>query len=192
MQDAIRHLDTAVEGLRKAGDETYVPCGLLARAAFRRDTGEWDRAQEDLAETHEIATRGGMRLHLADYHLERARLLLAQIPGFTPPDEWTLALARAAADAPPAPADKPMSWWARIRTLGQAERRPNAVPSNPGSVGSSLPLDPTYKLTAADRELVGESNRAWGEANALIQATGYHRRDAELAALRELLDHLAQ
>jgi len=34
----------------------------------------------NLTETYEIASRGGMRLFLADFHLERARLLLAQLP----------------------------------------------------------------------------------------------------------------
>jgi hypothetical protein len=188
--------------LRKAGSEDHTPRGLLARAAFRRDIGEWDRAQEDLAEVHEIASRGGMRLFLADYQLERARLLLAQIPGVTPPDEWTLALARAAADAPPAaaessPAAASSGWMARLksavglssppepRRLDQAKRRPGAS----SSVGSSSdlrrgPLDPTY------RPLVVEADNAWGEANALVQATGYHRRDAELAALRATIDEL--
>jgi hypothetical protein len=37
---ARRHLDAAAEGLRKAGREDQVPRGLLARAAFRRDTGD--------------------------------------------------------------------------------------------------------------------------------------------------------
>jgi hypothetical protein len=197
-ESARRHLDAAVEGLRKAGQEQYFPNGLLARAAFRRDTGDLHGAQEDLAETHEIASRGGMRLFLADYHLERARLLLAQIPGVTPPDEWTQALARAGADAPPdATARSPSRWFKRARSmlggsrLGQAERRPNTGPSASASVGSSLPLDPTYTLTDAHRALIREANQAWTEANTLIQTTGYHRRDGELAALRDALDVLA-
>jgi len=178
------YLDAAVEGFRKAGDEAHIPCGLLARAAFRRDTGDLDGAQEDLAETHEIASRGGMRLFLADYHLERARLLLAQIPSVTPPDEWTLALSRNAATAPPgvAAAEPPKGWWARM-TSG----RGNAKPARTADPPASTP--PT--LTAAHRHLVGEADKAWTEAHALIQATGYHRRDGELAALRTTLDALA-
>lgn len=36
-------------------------------------------AATDLAETLDIAARGEMRLHLTDYHLETARLALAQL-----------------------------------------------------------------------------------------------------------------
>ncbi len=53
------------------------PLGLLARAALRRATGEFDRARRDLDEALGIATRGGMRLHEADCRLETARLCLA-------------------------------------------------------------------------------------------------------------------
>jgi tetratricopeptide (TPR) repeat protein len=171
------HLDAAVEALRKAGREDQVPRGLLARAAFRRDTGEWDKAQEDLAEVYEIASRSGMRLFLADYHLERARLLLVQIPGVTPPDEWTLALARAGAAAPTVaalpPAAQPDGWLARLKSaLG---------------LSSPTPVQPPT-LTAADQAFVAEADRAWNEANALIRATGYHRRDDELSALRIAID----
>jgi len=79
-------LDAAVEGLRAAGQEQYLPSGLIARASFRRETagrddaGTFAAAEEDLAEALDIARRGGMRLHLADCQLERARLLLAQLP----------------------------------------------------------------------------------------------------------------
>jgi len=75
---AAEHLDRAVEGLRKAGDESYAPRGLLARAAFHRLRGDLAGAAADLAEAVEIAERGGMRLHLCDAHLERARLALRQ------------------------------------------------------------------------------------------------------------------
>jgi len=142
--DARRYLDAAVEGLRKAGGEHNIPNGLLARAAFRRDSGEWDKAQEDLGETYEIASRGGMRLHLADYHLERVRLLLAQLPQPT----------------------VERGWFRRTKTIPPA-------------------------LTSQRRAMVREAEQAWAEANALVQATGYRRRDGELKALRETLDALA-
>ena len=54
-----------------------LPRGLLARAEFYRVTGALDKAQKDLDEAFSIATRGGMGLHLADCHLEYARLYLA-------------------------------------------------------------------------------------------------------------------
>ncbi len=45
---------------------------------MHRFNGDYERAERDLAEALRIATRGGMGLHLADYHLESARLHLAQ------------------------------------------------------------------------------------------------------------------
>ncbi len=72
------HLNRAVEELRQAGQEDYLPRGLLARAAFRRLRGDLAGAAADLAEAVEIAERGGMRLHLCDAHLEGARLALRQ------------------------------------------------------------------------------------------------------------------
>lgn len=43
-----------------------------------RIRGNHGHAERDLAEVLRIAIRGGMGLHLADYHLESARLHLAQ------------------------------------------------------------------------------------------------------------------
>ena len=143
MATARRHLDAAVEGLRKAGSEGHIPGGLLARSAFRRDTGDYTGAHEDLAETYEIASRGGMRLFLTDYELESARLLVAQLPQPT--------------------AER--GWFGRSRTIGPV-------------------------LSAQHRTMLRDAEQAWKDANSLIQATGYHRRDGELADLRKLLDAL--
>ena len=74
---AAARLGKAVDGLRRAGAQHHLPRGLLARAAFRRAQGDLDGAARDLDEALEIATRGGMRLHEADCHLEFARLHLA-------------------------------------------------------------------------------------------------------------------
>jgi tetratricopeptide (TPR) repeat protein len=71
-------LQRAVDGLRQAGLMDYIPRGLLARAELHRVEEDYERAERDLAEVLRIATRGGMGLHLADYHLESARLRLAQ------------------------------------------------------------------------------------------------------------------
>jgi tetratricopeptide (TPR) repeat protein len=71
-------LHRAVDGLRQAGQIDELPRGLLARAELYRFTGDYERAGRDLAEVLRIAKRGGMGLHLADYHLESARLHLAQ------------------------------------------------------------------------------------------------------------------
>jgi len=75
---AAEFLQRAVDGLRQAGQMDFLPHGLLARTALNRVNGDYERAERDLAETFRIATRGGMGLHLADYHLESARLHLAQ------------------------------------------------------------------------------------------------------------------
>ena len=71
---ALEHLDHAVEGLRRAAQEPYLPRGLLTRAAFRRLRGNLPAAEADLTEALEIAERGSMRLHECDAHLEWARL----------------------------------------------------------------------------------------------------------------------
>jgi tetratricopeptide (TPR) repeat protein len=73
-----RHLDLSMAGLRRAGVLTHLPFGLLARAAHFRLTKDYDKAQLDLDEVRILATRCGMRLHLADHHLEQVRLLFAQ------------------------------------------------------------------------------------------------------------------
>jgi hypothetical protein len=73
----LSHIDAAVAGLRRAGQQQYLPLGLLTRAWLRflegKRTGP-QSAQEDLDEAWEIAERGPMKLHMADIHLHRARL----------------------------------------------------------------------------------------------------------------------
>ena len=63
-----------MDGLRRAGQELYLPLGLLARAALRRFRSDFAGAAADLTEALEIAERGPMRLHECDAHLEWARL----------------------------------------------------------------------------------------------------------------------
>jgi tetratricopeptide (TPR) repeat protein len=71
---AAEHLDHAVEGLRRAGQEDHLPSGLLSRSVLRRLRSDLDGAEADLSEALEIAERGSMRLHECDAHLEWARL----------------------------------------------------------------------------------------------------------------------
>jgi tetratricopeptide (TPR) repeat protein len=71
---AAEHLDHAVEGLRRANHEHYLPLGLLSRSALRRLLGDLVGAEADLSEALEIAERGSMRVHECDAHLEWARL----------------------------------------------------------------------------------------------------------------------
>jgi hypothetical protein len=72
------YLNQSVADLREAGVQEFIVLGLLARAALYRIKLEFARAWDDLEETREIAERGSMRLHLADYHLEAYRLCLAE------------------------------------------------------------------------------------------------------------------
>jgi tetratricopeptide (TPR) repeat protein len=64
--EAACHLDLAVDFLRRAGHLESLPYGLLGRGT-----------EHDLEEVHRIATRTGMRLFLADYHIASARLALS-------------------------------------------------------------------------------------------------------------------
>ena len=68
-------IEAAVDGLRRAGTTHHVPRGLLTRALFRHLRGDPEGGRADLEEARRIAQRGPMRLHLADVHLDRARLL---------------------------------------------------------------------------------------------------------------------
>jgi tetratricopeptide (TPR) repeat protein len=75
------YLQSALDRLRESGRSDHLPIGLLARAAWARMAQQFDLAQRDLAEARAIAERGEMRLHMTDYHLESARLALAQLDG---------------------------------------------------------------------------------------------------------------
>jgi len=77
-RQAPEFFDLAVAGLRAAGHNQFLPLGLLARAAWFRATQDYKRAHQDLDEAKELAESGPMRLHLCDYHLESARLALAE------------------------------------------------------------------------------------------------------------------
>jgi len=72
--EAHTRLGQAVDGLREAGQIDHLPCGLLARAAFFRETEAYVLARKDLDEVERIAARSGMRLFQCDAHLEYARL----------------------------------------------------------------------------------------------------------------------
>ncbi|MCP4109509.1 MAG: hypothetical protein GY749_28970 [Desulfobacteraceae bacterium] len=75
---AMDYLNQAVDDLRKAERQDYLSRSLLARSALYRMQQDFFKAWNDLEEAHEIAERGSMGLHLADYHLEAARLHIAQ------------------------------------------------------------------------------------------------------------------
>ncbi|WP_295393187.1 TIR domain-containing protein [uncultured Thiodictyon sp.] len=72
--EAQAQTEQAVGGLRAAGAQEFVVCGLLTRAWLRGALGDPAGARTDLAQVQEIASRGAMQLHLADCALHRARL----------------------------------------------------------------------------------------------------------------------
>jgi len=83
IRDSESEIQKAVSGLRHAGQQNYIPPGLLTRAWLRLLTGARtgpESAQSDLDEAWEIAERGSMRLFLADIHLYRARLFHGVTP----------------------------------------------------------------------------------------------------------------
>jgi len=67
-------IETAVDGLRRAGAVEFPVRGLLTRAWLRFLAGDPAGSAGDLDEAWEIAERGPMKLHMADIHLYRARL----------------------------------------------------------------------------------------------------------------------
>jgi tetratricopeptide (TPR) repeat protein len=75
---AASHFAASVDGLRRAGQQDYIPLGLLTRAALSTHTGEFALAHHDLDEALALAQRCGFRLREADAHLGLARLSLAE------------------------------------------------------------------------------------------------------------------
>jgi hypothetical protein len=130
-------LDTALATLRQANIAVFMVPILLPSAWLHALAGEWEMAQQRLDEAFVLATCGGrpengwvggMRLHLVDTLLHRARLFR-----------------RRKAEG---------GWW------------------NP-------PTEYPWPACTARMDL--------DEAAALIDACGYHRRDAELADARAAL-----
>jgi hypothetical protein len=83
LYSAREHLNIALDTLRQAARSDYLPRALLPCALLHALTGEWDAAYQRLDEAYGLATRGGkaqngwlggMRLHLIDTLLHRARL----------------------------------------------------------------------------------------------------------------------
>jgi hypothetical protein len=77
-EQASKLFNQAVNRLRKAGQQDYLPLGLLARAGLRRKQKNWFEAQEDLDEVFDLTIPINMKYHECDAHLEQARLYLAQ------------------------------------------------------------------------------------------------------------------
>ena len=79
-EKARARLDAAVDGLRDAGAMEFLVRGLLARAAFHRQTGDAHAARDDLRAVLETAERSEMRLFLIDARIEEALQWLTPPP----------------------------------------------------------------------------------------------------------------
>jgi tetratricopeptide (TPR) repeat protein len=155
---SITYINRAVDGLRQAGTQHHIPRGLFARAEYYRLTRDLHRAKRDLDEAFTIATRGGMGLHLADCHLEYARLYLAYVSlrGQSPkqsPNESGIASSHAS-------------------STGQE---------------STVPPLSAKLLAMTDDELKSKARKHWQIAKDSIEKMGYHRRDKEVQELEEQL-----
>lgn len=80
IRDPKSEIEQAMADLRRAGQQNYLPRGLLTRAWLRFLEGNGDGSRADLDEAWEIAERGPMRLFMADIHLYRARLFHGVTP----------------------------------------------------------------------------------------------------------------
>lgn len=200
-QAAGPRLDAAIDALRAAGDDQRLPWGLLVRADIQGwaytqdgDAAHLKIAGDDLAEVEDIAARGQMTLHLTDWRLVSARLALAHIQNAPPqalpplvdglpkPDEPWPDLVRpgavtAEADAP----QPPPSFFARwFRGAPQTAETPS----------TETPTWRTTPLSDAETRHLTDAETHTTEAAALIAETGYHRRDRDLADLRQRIDML--
>jgi len=77
LDKATSHIKQAVDGLRRAGAQEFIPPGLLARAALHIHTSAFADARRDLDEAYALATRVGFRLNEADAQLGYARRPIA-------------------------------------------------------------------------------------------------------------------
>jgi hypothetical protein len=93
LEEARQYLDSAVQGLRQAGNQDHIPFALLTRAWQRWLVGDKDGSCEDLDGAWQIAERGSMSLHMVDIHLYRARLFLRErpYPWTSPQDDFAAA-----------------------------------------------------------------------------------------------------
>ena len=81
--EADEWLSKALNSLQEAGNQDHLPRAYLAYATLYRHAQNFELAHTHLQDMFNIANSSGMRLHLTDYHLEMARLLVAEV---TPPN----------------------------------------------------------------------------------------------------------
>ncbi len=78
LEAAAMHFDASVEQLVRCGRIDHQPRGLIARAALRRETGDWEEAAADLRRAEELARLGGMKIYRHDIAVERLWLRAAR------------------------------------------------------------------------------------------------------------------
>lgn len=96
--DSGSHIAQAIAGLRQAGQQQYMPLGLLTSAWTRHAIGDAAGAMADLDEAWEIAERGPMPLFMAEVLLYRARLFGKEERGRTQEENRGYPRGSAAAD----------------------------------------------------------------------------------------------
>ncbi|MEQ1812610.1 MAG: hypothetical protein ABL889_21975, partial [Terricaulis sp.] len=182
--EARARLDAAVAALRRADGDDHLPRGLLPRAEHLRRMDDFAAAAKDLEETLDIAERGAMKLFLADYALESARLALAQIAGAPPEKLVPLIGMMESANA--------SSRFSLVEFIF-GKKPVRRVPETQQNVVSPPPRRARREsLTENERRHLADAEAHYADAFKLVQDTGYHRRDSELADLRARLDPLAQ
>ncbi len=180
-------LDTALHTLRLANSTHHLPRALLPSAWCLALQGEWGLAEQRLNEAFQLATRGGndpthhyqggMRLHLIDTLLHRARLFGRRMDTPVRP-----------------PAD---SAEAGVGSTKFSNWRGEDSASEGDSTSRQFRNfeDPTPRCAdeAAERKTAKSgppTNYPWRDSSPqadlalaaqLIEVTGYHRRDEELA-----------
>jgi len=79
-QQAAKHFDEAVAGIRKAGNIDNLPEFLIDRANFYLDQQQFDEGLRDLTEAWQIIKRSDMKLYAVDYHLAMSRYARVKQP----------------------------------------------------------------------------------------------------------------
>lgn len=160
--EAEQYLNRAVDGLRAAGAQEFIIRGLLARAALFRHRQEFPNAWADLDEAREIAEYGEMRLFLVDYHLEACRAISGQVTAIS--DQRS----------------------AVSEERSGVSKEPSAV-SEEGAGKIFQVIEGGEELTLSAAAMWERFGQHLQVAAQLVAATGYHRRDGEVAALQAAL-----
>jgi tetratricopeptide (TPR) repeat protein len=74
--EAEEYYITAIQGLRNGGNQIYLSRGLLFRAAYYRQLGNYEKARQCVDEVREKATSSGSKLLMTDLQIEQGYLLI--------------------------------------------------------------------------------------------------------------------